>query len=931
MSRELPPMPRVLCCCSICGTPINRTRSLPGDLCQQPLAWHQQLRIVRRENQGGPTVLSGVGYIDALDGVNAPQDSTHSFEDAHAQIETYSLSPGSWPRHYCLHDLCWDILLQRAHRWIKSDWKILTHFLFDLLHCTPMDSDIPVVGGLTVLAFDRHYLTRDIAHGRLGEYLMAEPSQPRSVSHLLDLCGNISVRLHWPADSPSGRQSPAGDLRSLVMRYYRSKFDTDQEMGFARPTIDDARQQWTEAHMALEHALRDGSVSMGLWNRRRIWDFASSISDHFATWMLGGATLYGAILGAPDVSFGAQEATPNFPIGQKITTHSLVALDGRLLEGSRLLFERTIVLPLAEFAITRIQVSSVSLGTYHFITGLHFRLHHHATGTWKHASLGYLLAARNEISISHSDRVTGFELAACARGIQAIKLLLKENAIGARPGWMGVYGHGQAPAGVGHLDFGKERHPVRLIACFDAFKMVGLGVVNTSVPEAEIQDVLETQPVWIPSHPQETAILLPQPQISPPRTFNPFMNMDFAGPRGERLVHLVKIVVHLSKNLSIVSGLSFHFDSQRTIYFGHRGRKRISTAIDGPGGERVSCVKFESRGDNVISVQICTRIGPGPLFTKLDFPMQSGDWVPRTKKLEPPEGNLITGFTAVLTAESHAFQSFGLQYERLPWSPVQSWASLDGVRRIYFSGPNPNREEPNRGIPGLRFDYHDGSTSRVGWWYPRGHSMDLSEGEKIVGLALWLSTNEILVESEACLGRAAQVAVQTSLSRTVVYPGHLSANDEDHLILRFRENHLEQLAHIKWTYYKHWDVIHVLSCPKIRETSLTFWRPFSLKSPWADRELPRANSQRVLWKEPDEPDKLASITAYHGLHHEHLVVGFRATYLSGISRVIGSVAGPAYERVKFRCDEEIMKLEITEDAFGLVQITVSPSLFPGLI
>jgi hypothetical protein len=79
----------------------------------------------------------------------------------------------------------------------------------------------------------------------------------------------------------------------------------------------------------------------------------------------------------------------------------------------------------------------------------------------------------------------------------------------------------------------------------------------------------------------------------------------------------------------------------------------------------------------------------------------------------------------------------------------------------------------------------------------------------------------------------------------------------------------------------------------------------------------------VLWAEPDKHDTLASVTAYHGRKHNHLVVGFRATYLSGVSQVVGDVTGPAYKPVSFRDDDKIMRILILEDRRGLNQIIVS--------
>ncbi|KAL2857872.1 hypothetical protein BJY01DRAFT_242283 [Aspergillus pseudoustus] len=232
-------------------------------------------------------------------------------------------------------------------------------------------------------------------------------------------------------------------------------------MGFAKPITADGRQEWTEAYRRLHHALRDGSASMGLLNRRRIWDRAGVISDLFGLWMPAGATLHGSTIRAADVLSGDQRAASEIAAGQKITTHSLAASDGRLLEGNRVLCEKAIVIPLDEYAITRILVSSFTLNKYQYITGLCFGLCHYVTGTLKEVSQGYLLATRNEVFVAPSDRVIGIQMAACARGIQAIKVLLGEDATGDRPEWEGVQDHGQAPVAVRYLDFKGEQQRVR--------------------------------------------------------------------------------------------------------------------------------------------------------------------------------------------------------------------------------------------------------------------------------------------------------------------------------------------------------------------------------------------------------------------------------------------------------------------------------------
>jgi hypothetical protein len=89
------------------------------------------------------------------------------------------------------------------------------------------------------------------------------------------------------------------------------KFNFDQEMGVARPVNTNEHQYWAEAYLVLKHALCDGSASMGLWNRRRIWKLSGAVSELFKQ-IADGSPLR-------DVLFEAQPATSDHPAGQKIT------------------------------------------------------------------------------------------------------------------------------------------------------------------------------------------------------------------------------------------------------------------------------------------------------------------------------------------------------------------------------------------------------------------------------------------------------------------------------------------------------------------------------------------------------------------------------------------------------------------------------------
>jgi hypothetical protein len=180
---------------------------------------------VRRERQDGLTTLSGVGYIDALDEAIVPQSYSHSLKDADANIQVNSLPPGSWPRHFCLHALCWDILVQRTPGAAQA-LTLFSTFMFDFLHCTPTDENQSGDAHWTAFSFDRPYLTKDPAPERLGEYLSAEPSLPQNVREILDLCGNVKAGLKWPADPPAG-QATGPATRSQTNSYCMTKFNFD--------------------------------------------------------------------------------------------------------------------------------------------------------------------------------------------------------------------------------------------------------------------------------------------------------------------------------------------------------------------------------------------------------------------------------------------------------------------------------------------------------------------------------------------------------------------------------------------------------------------------------------------------------------------------------------------------------------------------------
>lgn len=96
------------------------------------------------------------------------------------------------------------------------------------------------------------------------------------------------------------------------------------------------------------------------------------------------------------------------------------------------------------------------------------------------------------------------------------------------------------------------------------------------------------------------------PEMPNYQTFNPILNIDFGGSRGERLQMLTRITVHMNEPAAAFVGLAFEYDEY--VLFGRQGRLEISFLIDGSNGERISEVTFE---------QVSTSLGIRSLYVRI--------------------------------------------------------------------------------------------------------------------------------------------------------------------------------------------------------------------------------------------------------------------------------------------------------------------------
>ena len=104
--------------------------------------------------------------------------------------------------------------------------------------------------------------------------------------------------------------------------------------------------------------------------------------------------------------------------------------------------------------------------------------------------------------------------------------------------------------------------------------------------------------LWAPFRPggSNTRYRLPYAIGSKLGHFRPTVNIEFGGYKGRLLGQLTQIHVYTFKRRTGVVGLAFEYaDGSERIFGSPKDRPRLSHAIDGPGGERVTEVVLGHR------------------------------------------------------------------------------------------------------------------------------------------------------------------------------------------------------------------------------------------------------------------------------------------------------------------------------------------------
>ncbi|OOF91952.1 hypothetical protein ASPCADRAFT_509878 [Aspergillus carbonarius ITEM 5010] len=989
--------------CTICGVFLSPAQVGPGEIPHQGLEWHQTLRLA-------PASLSGIGYINSLNEIVALPKPGDFFLDSHAEIQSYvpffDRDTDCWT--FPFHAACWEILLQRIPE-AASNIPRIASILHGVLYCTPWDAyGFPRpghdFGGAA--QFQKpvgNPVRKMIGHGYA--HLLSSPSRQSSLKDLvrpvhdcnappriiqrLVITDDIFTRLpvevlatvltYLPSSSVASLRLASRSVASstnpmlLPQHFWKSRFLPSFEMGFALPTETDGQPDWRDAYFAIKAALKQTRGCDQLKNRRRIWTVvsfnASLIEQHMTDVVLSGHSC------SADDSMGSQSGSDAIErlSSRFIATQLVTNTFGLLQFGTRNIFDRSMLLPVMQGAITLVEVSTVTFNSQVFISGFRFTLDDAVAGDQKTRSLGYTSHAMQTVAVlSPFERVVGFDLAVCAGGLVGVRLVLRSGSRTKKTGWMGNACTNESDVAFGEMPLKINVGQIHVVASFDAFKMVAFGINDGELSDSGPSQSGRLQPIWTPSCPPGTSMLCPEPRPLEYQIFNRFLNVDFGGIHGRRLAHLTRIVAHMFTPKAPLVGLTFYYDQQEPLHFGRQGMTEASFIIDGPGGERIQSVTYEQASNchGIVALHLLTNFENEVTFTANQragpyaadisafiLPGAQHKRIQYTKEdLQSPDGYSILGFTSVLEASNGSFQTFGLQCGKedgnflprteLPVLPLDSrtssvdlsvfkgsslimeaskgcqgytTASLKGVKLVRFSRGCHSRPRQADEISGLWLEYIDGShPSILGQWISETDTFTLQRGETITEITIWLSKGRISFSEKYPLGRVVRMTISTS-TRCKVYPLEHPPAASQHTILRFQSNDLEELSQLIWAFNERWDFPRVTLATKLPGHHLSFWDPLNV---CATRQW--MCPQRVLWKLDEGTDSLLSIACFPSSEYPTMIGGMKVAYESSYTFDLGVVSETTmFPELFFDPGDCITQVELFNDSLGLIDISFS--------
>ncbi|KAF4967710.1 hypothetical protein FSARC_4771 [Fusarium sarcochroum] len=435
--------------------------------------------------------------------------------------------------------------------------------------------------------------------------------------------------------------SPAFAMMNLSEAFWASRFHYANELNFIYEVIDDPPKSWKAAYFAILN-------SVALRNRKRVWTMAEAI--HSMLQKMEDSECHGR-----PVSTWFENRVPkderdsrdqnnrkvDWITGKRCLRH------GELENGCRAMRAR--VLDFTQpLQVKEMAVSFVHMPAGKYVSGLCF-----VDENDKHHTLGYIHEIEMvHISLPTTQRIQGWEIALCTRGVKGIAIVTEDGTMSP---WAGEW----------------ENLPRWLVtdagwvssirAEFDALKMVSLS--RTELASWESVEDWRNKCLWSPEVPPVGTIFEGMQGTKPPKPKKfdkkfdlPITTLFFGERDGRYSSSLVEIVAWIWDKYYI-TGLEFHFtDPSHNRQLGHVGpvgqdfpirRKyeegrdgKRSIVIHGPDGEELTGLEVEQVAGCVVGLKIKTSFGLSAWLTRASRMMK-----PEWAEIEP-NGSKVIGVHA---------------------------------------------------------------------------------------------------------------------------------------------------------------------------------------------------------------------------------------------------------------------------------------------
>ncbi|KAI1079606.1 hypothetical protein F5B20DRAFT_542924 [Whalleya microplaca] len=920
--------------CPLCSVLVDQWQGDASELTdpENRFSWLTEVRAIRTSLALERPFVTGVGWLNFVHEVIASAEYSchYTDRDPQQQLEEYFAvhKLGYWSDDtlgYCcfvVHDACWELLRDRIDPSRRLPVNTLAKHLFTLLYNTPINSAYSMADRGSAFnlkpqhdfghaaqfqrmtAYGYHTRVTGSAYSwitgnpseefqpedetledampalnapftlpemALGIYSDSDPFYllPSELIALIlavlpssDLC-NLRLASRYVADESKPRLLPP--------RFWSSRFDADQEMGFvfANSLVPGPTEpaDWRMLYLKAKAAIR-ADCFPGFRNRRRIWQILPNISDALRLrlqneeWMSSGESDSSPLIST--VACAEASFVPGDSQEDRNLSRKPLELSCRLFK------QQSISWPLNRDAKpTILRVSSIYVNGRTYISGLRIIPPEGSEGVDESPRAGYInISNEHELVIGSDDYIELLEVAMTTSGLTGFRLHMTDSQSSRYSVSTGDMKLTDSASGIARLTPRIHTRCIGFHIGLDACKVISITLLERQMETRSPVITDDTNStyflgpklaeLWNPNCPSAYPVWHSLP--SSPVYFNQCLDMDFGGPDGRLLRSLVRVVAFMGPYPYVFVGMSFLYDDGSERFY---GRRTFSTAraenlraiqqsfpVDGPAGELMTSVQisYSEKWYTVQAIKITTNLGRTKNFCLYGTRHFGDKEVQISMEAEP--GTLLTAFCAKVTRINSSLSgSFGdlcicseLPNDSLPIEasvepsddmhhhiPLNSEtlisaeemlsypggfafnaADLSRLKRIRVSVDEEGYPHSRGHISGLRLEYHDCKAPVIlGQWHKELDAVDLGPDDRITEMTTWHDVTNNYKRVKFGLIKKLKLRTASGINKDFLDP-FVGGK----VCLHYRENPYEELTGILWGYNHEWDHVRVFCTPK---------------------------------------------------------------------------------------------------------------------